>query len=201
MPYGVEVKIGLSRPPVNHRTRVMTTQRLTALALLGLTATAAFGQADPPAVAEVAKLKAQVNALEAENAALRTEVANLKGFSVKAPAGKPDKAALRRLLELEKALGAKPDDPDVRKEAAELATHLAPDLPGNQLVWSLLLKAGVLKDGMAVKDAQKLLGPATDQSDGIIGWYFNPGHRLHVAPYLYAKVTKDELSEWKLNRR
>jgi hypothetical protein len=49
---------------------------------------------------------------------------------------------------LDKALGEKPNDLGVRLDAAALAVRVAPDLPGNPLVWQVLLKTGALKDGM-----------------------------------------------------
>lgn len=178
----------------------MTPHRLAAL--LALLAVSVPGRADD--AEEVAKLRARVRALEAENAALKAEVARLKGQAAR-PTGKADtpevQAGLRRLLELERALAEKPDAADVRKEAAGLAAKLAPDLPGNRLVWGMLVKAGVLKDGMTLKDAERLLGPPTDHSGTAVGWYHNPGHRLHVAPYLHARVTGDGLTDWKLNSR
>jgi hypothetical protein len=139
----------------------MMTTKLGALAVLALAVAAAVGRADD---ADLAKLRARVKALEAENAALKAEIARLKRLA-SAPAADADlahRAGLRKLLELERVLGEKPDDAAVRKEAGDLAAKLAPDLPGNRLVWGMLLKAGVLKDGMTVKDAEKLLGLPTD---------------------------------------
>jgi hypothetical protein len=170
--------------------------------LLVLVFVAAVGRADETD-ADVAKLRARIKSLEAENAALKAEVARLKGRPV-APAAKADarevQAGLRHLLELQKALAERPDDAAVRKEAADLAAKLAPDTPGNRFVWGLLLKVGVLKDGMLLKDAEKMLGPPTDRSNTMVGWYFNPTGR-HVAPYLLARVTEDGLIDWKLGSR
>jgi hypothetical protein len=165
-------------------------------------ALAAAARAGEGPDAELARLRERVKALEAENAALRAEVARLKRVA-SAPAAKPDEAqqaGLRKLVELERALGEKPDDPAVRKEAGDLAAKLAPDLPGNRLVWNVLLKAGVLKDGMTLNDAEKLLGPPTDKSGKVVGWYFNPTNR-HVAPYLHAQPTEEGLMGWKLTSR
>ena len=165
-------------------------------------ALAAVGRGGDGPDTELAKLREWVKALEAENAALRADVARLKGEGQ--PAAKADEAArqagLRRLRELDRALAEKPGDPAVRKEAGGLAAKLAPDLPGNRLVWSVLLKAGVLKDGMGLKEAERLLGPPTDKSGTVVGWYFNPAGR-HVAPYLHARVTEDGLTGWKLSNR
>jgi len=175
----------------------MMSNKLAALAVLAMPLFAAVGRADD---AEEARLRDRVKALEAENAALKAEVARLKGI---APTGQTDEAhqaGLRKLLELERALGEKPADAAVRKEAADLAARLAPDLPGNRMVWGMLLKTGVLKDGMTLTDAEKLLGPPTDKSGTVVGWYFNPANR-HVAPYLHAQPTEDGWTGWKLTSR
>src|SRR4051794_17709870 len=152
---------------------------------------------------DVARLKARVEKLEAENKALRAEVVRLKD-EYKVPGGKSDEARLatdfRRLVELDQALRKAPADSKVRQEAAELAKRLAKLQPG-KVVWQVLLNTGVLKDGMSVAEAEKLLGPATGKSDRHVEWYFNPGDKLHVAPNLTAKVTKDGLSGWKVDRR
>ena len=122
----------------------------------------------------------------------------------KVPGGKADKARrdtdLRLLSYLDKALNEKPNDGAVQQDAAALATRLAPDLPGNPLIWQVLLKTRTLKDGLSLPDAEKLLGLPTEKSDKQVGWYFNPLNR-HVAPYLNAKVTKEGLAEWKLTNR
>ena len=153
---------------------------------------------------DVARLKARVERLEAENKALRAEVVRLREELYKVPGGKSEGARLdtdlRLLAYLDKALGERPNDPGVRLDAAALATRLAPDLRGNPLVWQVLLKTGTLKDGMALRDAEKLLGPPTEKSAERVGWYFNPRNR-HVAPYLHARVTKEGLAGWELNSR
>jgi hypothetical protein len=180
----------------------MMTTNLRVLAVVALALGASAGRADADPDAEVAKLRERVKALETENAVLKAEVARFKHMAqvTAAEADPVHQAGLRRLLELERALGEKPDAAAVRKEAADLAAKLAPELPGNPLVWGMLLKTGVLKDGMTLKDAEKLLGPPTDKSGTVIGWYFNPNHR-HVAPYLHAQPTEDGLVGWKLNSR
>jgi hypothetical protein len=173
----------------------MMSNTLGALTVMALALSAGVGRAGDT---DLAKLRERIKALEAENAALRAEVARLKGPPAK-EADEAHQAGLRKLSELERAL-AKSDDPAVRKEAGDLAAKLAPDLPGNRLVWGVLIKAGVLKDGMTLKDAEKLLGPPTDTSGTVVGWYFNPTNR-HVAPYLHAQSTEDGLVGWKLTSR
>src|SRR5947209_541437 len=99
-------------------------------ALLTVLVVAPVARADDPSDAEAAKLRARIRALEAENAALKAEVTRLK-HQAKVTAAEADaahQAGLRRLLELERALAETPD-------AADLAARLAPDLPGNRLVW------------------------------------------------------------------
>ncbi len=173
-------------------------------AVLGLAGAVAACQADEGTGAETAQLRAKVKELETENKALRAEVARLKDQAGKAPGQKPDKARLdtdvRLLLLLDKALTEKPNDQTLQQDAAALATRLAPDLPGNPLIWRVLLKTRTLTDGMSLAGAEKLLGPPTEKSDKDVGWYFNP-YGLHVAPYLHAKVTKEGLAEWKINNR
>jgi hypothetical protein len=182
----------------------MGTKWLAVYAVVGMAVAVAPGWADEAADAEVAKLRARVKELEGENRALRDEVARLRGELDKVPGGKSAKARLdtdlRLLAYLDKALGEKPNDPSVRLDAAALATGLAPDRPGNSLVWQVLLKTDTLKDGMSLRDAEKLLGPPTEKSEEQVGWYFNPRNR-HVAPYLHAEVTKDGLAGWKLTSR
>ncbi|MFL5244804.1 MAG: hypothetical protein ACJ8FY_22110 [Gemmataceae bacterium] len=161
-----------------------------------------------------ASLKARVELLEAENKALRAEVNRLKEKLDKPAGAKPDEARLeadfRRLAELERALRKEPADTKLRQEASELAKNLAKHKPG-KIVWQVLLTTGVLKDGMSIKEAEKLLGPATGTgdrhiepakgtTDRQIEWYFNPDNR-HVAPNLTAKVTKDGLSGWQIGSR
>jgi hypothetical protein len=154
---------------------------------------------------EIAKLRVMFKELEAVNQALRAEVARLKGILYKIPEAKPDKARqdkdLRVLSDLYKALREKPDDQELRKEAAKLARKLGPQLPGNRLVWQVLLQTRTLNDGLSLAEAMQLIGPPTEMSEQYVGWYFNPGHRLHVAPYLHAKLTKEGLMEWKLTNR
>ena len=183
----------------------MSTRSLGICAVIALASVTNACRADDEPAAEIAKLRTQIAELRAENLALRAELARLKGSSDKTPASKADAASvnadLRRLLDLDKAMTEKAGDESLRKDAAALATRLAPDLPGNHLVWRVLLKTKVLRDGLSLAEAEKLLGPATDKSDKLVGWYFNPNHRMHVAPYLYAKVTKDGLAEWKLVNR
>jgi predicted RNase H-like nuclease (RuvC/YqgF family) len=152
---------------------------------------------------EIARLKARVEQLGAENKALRAEVTRLKDELYKVPGGKSDEARLatdvRRLAELQKALQKNPGDPKFREEAEELAKRVAPRHPG-KLVWEVLRTTGVLKEGMSLKEAEKLLGPATAKSDREVEWYFNPNHR-HVAPNLTASVTRAGLSGWKIDMR
>lgn len=142
--------------------------------------------------------------MEIANQTLRSEVARQKDILHKIPGEKPDKARLDKdlhlLSDLYKALNEKPDDKAVVKEAAALATRLGPYLPGNTLIWHILLKTRTLKDGLSLAEAMLLLGPPTDMSNQHVGWYFNPRNR-HVAPYLYAKVTKEGLAEWKISNR
>jgi hypothetical protein len=152
---------------------------------------------------EIDRLKAKIRQLEKENQALRAELARLKGVSHKTAIPEPDAnqlADLRRLAELYQAMQNSPKDKQLRQRAVVLAKALALARPPSVLSWKVLLETGILKDGLPIQDAQELLGPATDQSNQTIGWYFNPYGR-HVAPYLFAQKTKGGLSGWKIGRR
>jgi outer membrane murein-binding lipoprotein Lpp len=197
----------MESPPVGRATHgedsIMGTEWLSGWVVLGMAALAPCWAHDESG-AEVAKLRARVTELESENRSLRHEVARLKSDLDNVPGGKSEKARLatdvRLLHYLDKALDEKPNDINVRLDAAALATRLAPDLPGHLLVWQALLKTETLKDGMSLRDAEKLLGPPTEKCDEYVGWYFNPRNR-HVAPYLHARVMKNRLAGWKLTSR
>src|SRR5688572_16061539 len=78
------------------------------------------------------------------------------------PQEKPDQAKLAKdlnlLLALKKTLEEKPNDPTVLEDAKTLAAQLAPHLPGNRVVWQLLIKTRTLKDEMSLANAEKILG-------------------------------------------
>jgi hypothetical protein len=173
-------------------------------AVLGLAVAVTACRAGEGPQTEIDKLRAKVKELEIKNHNLRSEVTRLKDILYIVPGNKPGKARLDKdlhlLADLDKALNRKPDNKAVVKEAADLAKRLGPYLPGNRLIWQILLKTGTLKDGLSLAEALLLLGPPTDMSNQYVGWYFNPRNR-HVAPYLYAKVTKKGLAEWKLTSR
>jgi hypothetical protein len=157
---------------------------------LGLTLVGIAGADDPG----IARLKAEVERLQSENRALkgdaeaRVELARL-GLDV------------RLLHHLQEAMREKPDDRSLRTDAADLARRIAPHAQGNRTVWQALLDTKVLEDGMTVEQAEKLLGPATEKSAERVGWYFNPNHQRHVAPFLGARVTEKGLVGWKLISR
>ncbi|KAJ3060656.1 hypothetical protein HK102_009410, partial [Quaeritorhiza haematococci] len=79
---------------------------------------------------------------------------------------------VRLLHHREQVLREKSDDRAIRSDAGELAKRIAPQFPGNRLVWEVLLETQVLEDGMTVEQAEKVLGPATDTTPERIGWYF-----------------------------
>ena len=85
-------------------------------------------------------------------------------------------------------------------DAASLALKLASTERGNKLIWEILVQAKVLKDGMTLADAEKLLGPPTKKTDAHVEWYFNDAGR-HVAPCLSAKKTDNGLESWRLGNR
>lgn len=153
---------------------------------------------------ESAVLRQQIQQLEAQNKALWGEFERLKGGPKQTTEQLRVASDRRRLGELAERFREKPDDQGVRKELAALAERLAlaePDKSGvGVMSWDILLKSGVLKDGLSRQDAEKLLGPPTEAGEKSVGWYFNPMNR-HVAPYLHATATKDGLTDWKLTRR
>lgn len=148
---------------------------------------------------EAGVLRARIRHLEAQCEALRAEVLKLGGSPNATTAEIQLVSDLRRLEELAKRLDTEVPDAGIRKEAAALAERLALSSP-NRANWRVLVKTGVLRDGMVLKDAERLLGPPSDRSDERAGWYHNP-HNVHVAPYLYARLKGDQLSDWKLIRR
>ncbi len=120
-------------------------------------------------------------------------------------------ADLRKLLPLAGILNEKPDDATARQEAAGLAIRLAPHLPGNRMVWEVLIKMRTLKDGMSLPDAEELLGSPARKSEKFVVWYAHPDSK-HVTPYLRANVQKlranvqatvqkDGLAEWTLTNQ
>ncbi len=174
------------------------------LALVVMITPMALGEA-ASAGDEAADLRAQIRRLEAENRVLRSAVEALRGERDRArdDAAKsgPDRLAteLRLMGYLDRALREKPEDVAVRAEAAQLARRLAPQVPGNRMIWGALIRTGVLKDGMTIEEAEAVLGPATSKADGSVIWYFNPRNR-HVAPRLMARREpgKDVLTGWTL---
>ena len=186
------------------RQRTMRAKWLSVWTILSL-AVAATGacRADEGGDPEITRLRAEVKELEADNKALRAEVARLKGEVSRVPGGKSEEARLatdvRLLTHLAGALEKEPKNPNLRLDTRALAERLAPRCPC-RLVWEVLLKTDALKDGLSVREAEKLLGPATGKSDTHVEWYVNPEGR-HVAPYLRAEVTKDGLAAWKLGNR
>ena len=114
------------------------------------------------------------------------EIQFKKTEEVAAPVEKQDSAKLdkdlRSLLALNKTLEEKPDDPTALQDAAALAERLAPHLPGNRVVWLILIKTRTSRDGMSLASAEKILGhPPTRKTDQEVGWYFNEAGRHVVA--------------------
>jgi hypothetical protein len=184
----------------------MRTTWLGISALVGLVGAVAVCRAGEGLETENVKLRAKLKKLEAENQVLRAKLARLQAKQDKVAEGNADKLRLhakdlRRLMDLDKALQENPKDGALQKKAAALARQLAPDLRGHPLIWRVLLKTRTLKDGLSLADAEKLLGPPTEKSGKHVGWYFNPRHRRHVAPYLSANVTKEGLADWNLGSR
>ena len=137
-------------------------RRIGVCAALGLTLAGIIGADDP----EIARLKAQVERLEAENKALksdaeaRVDIARL-GLDV------------RLLHHLQESTREKPDDRSLKTDAADLAERIAPHSKGNRTVGQVLLDTKVLEDGMTVEHAEELLGPATEKSPERLGWYYS----------------------------
>ena len=64
-----------------------------------------------------------------------------------------------------------------------------------------LIKDGKLRDGMTPDEAEMILGPPTTKTDTYLDWYYNPGHRRHVAPFYRAKLKGGRLYKWKSSNR
>jgi hypothetical protein len=167
-----------------------TMGRIGVCVALGLTLVGIAGTDDP----EIARLTAEVERLQSENKALKGDAEARVGL---ARLG----LDVRLLHHLQEAMREKPDDRSLRTDAADLAKRIAPHSKGNRTVWQVLLDTKVLDDGMTVERAEKLLGPATEKSPERLGWYFNPNHQRHVAPFLGAGVTEKGLVGWKLTSR
>ncbi len=130
------------------------------------------------------------------------QLKKLEGIpTVPRPSQEQLNADLRKLSPLAAILNEKPDDPTARQDAVALAIRLAPHLPGNRMVWEVLIKTRTLKDGMSLPEAEELLGPPARKSDKFVVWYPNPDSK-HVAPCpLRAKVLMDGLAEWTLTNQ
>lgn len=114
---------------------------------------AGVGGADDP---EVARLKARVERLEAENKSLREA---LKGDADTRAEFTRLAHDIRMLHRLQAAMIEKPNDYVLKSDAADLARRIAPHSKGNRTVWQVLLDTKVLEDGMTVERAEELLGP------------------------------------------
>lgn len=81
-----------------------------------------------------------------------------------------------------------------------LAEKLPPTERGSRRIWRLLVWAGILKDGMAVDDAELLFGPPTTVTETQIEWSFNEAGRP-IAPCLSATKSAEGLKEWRFENR
>jgi hypothetical protein len=172
-----------------------------ALAMMVLVSPA--GRADEPPANDAAVLRAKIKQLEAENKSLRNRIEELETLLAKpvpAADAKQINDDLTKLQGMLKAFNENPKDEERRRDLAALAVSVAGKGP-YKLAWEALVKTGTLGNGMTIEEAEKILGPATDRTKDRIGWYHNPNHARHVAPYLNAKVTKDGLSDWSIVNR
>ncbi len=170
-----------------------------ALPLFALMLAVGPSPADPPAPAGP-ETPARVRELEAEVRALKKQVAALELALKRAdPVYQSD--LVRRFGEARARLKEKPGDAGALTAAREAATELARLPTASHVGWQPLLDTGLLKDGMTPAEAEALLGPPTERRPGRVGWYHNPGHRMHVAPYLSAAEADGRLTGWVLNRR
>ena len=113
---------------------------------LGLTLVGIAGADDP----EIARLKAQVERLEAENKALKSDAEARVGL---ARLG----LDVRLLHRLQEAMREKPDDRSLRTDAADLARRIAPHAKGNRTVWQAARYegSGGRHDGGAGREAAR----------------------------------------------
>jgi len=104
------------------------------------------------------------------------------------PDSEVERERLRARLErLEKTLGILVPDTSNRHQLVR--------------IWSALIRAGVLHDGMTLVRAVDALGEPTDRFHGRVSWYHNPGHRVHVYPDLSAREIDGILTNFRIGKR
>src|SRR5262249_33192896 len=95
-------------------------------------------------------------------------------------------------------LALHPDDEAMRKklvDAAEGSCRLdGPHVLRISEAWSILIRQGVLHDGMTVEEARAILGAPTREGKDYLEWYVSTPR--HVNPSLSARMTNGKLKEW-----
>jgi len=69
---------------------------------------------------------------------------------------------------------------------------------GLRIAWRGLLLLGVLRDGMPVEDAIKVLGEPTRRSDKHIRWYYSTPR--HVNPVIYGQIRDGKVTSFQIGR-
>ena len=80
-----------------------------------------------------------------------------------------------------------PKQPESSPEQSEIWNHNSPHNPKLKE----LIDSGTLYNGMTIKEAEAILGPATEKTNSLIEWYHNP-YGYHVAPYLRAELQNEK---------
>lgn len=95
------------------------------------------------------------------------------------------------------ALKKTSDDKELKQHTLELALALAQPQPPSPRAWQFMIDQGVLKDGISLEDAHRLLGRPTSRQDGEVRWYFN-FRGMHVFPGLRATEDNGKLKDWEV---
>jgi hypothetical protein len=91
-----------------------------------------------------------------------------------------------------------PDDKELKHQTVQFAKALVRPQAPPPLAWQILIEQGVLKDGMSMKEARRVLGRPTYDKEGHVRWYFN-FHGMHVYPGLGAELQDGALKNWTLS--
>jgi len=98
-----------------------------------------------------------------------------------------------------KRVQEEPANEELRSKTVDFARMLASPQAPPKLAWEILIREGVLKDGMTLLEADRILGNPTKTTETGSWWYFN-FRGQHVFPGLEATVSDGRLSGWRIGR-